>query len=476
MTTTREHGILDRMRLLVLGGAARSTSALTDAVSALGAESLIVNDARSMEHALARSSAGCVLVDLDGLPADVGRERRDATIRALAERGVLVVAVGAGLDRTRVTELFAAGCRDVVAAPFQKREVILRVSATMHGKLRIACIGGGSGLFSVLSALKDVPRVLLSSIVTMSDDGGSSGRLRATFGVLPPGDIRRSLVALSNAPDVMNFVMQYRFREGGELDGHSLGNLLLTALSERTGGMQSAVRALGDVLNVQGIVMCVTERSTTLHAELEDGHVVRGESMIDLCIERSSDLRIRRVWHEPFPETGVDVFASIVAADVVVIGPGDLYTSILASLLVGGVGEALRRTRAECIYVCNMMTKPGETSNYDVADHAAAIVDAIGEDVLAHVLVSNTALDEKAVAEYAARSQHPVVMASPERLTAVTRANVVLADVGHRALLVRHDGEKLRENLLLLIGKLRPSFVVPGGGPAMRPSQPMPGE
>lgn len=460
MTSAREHGILDRMRLVVLGGSSRWTSALAETVAALGAEPLVASDPPSIARAVAETTADCALVDLDGLPGD--HDARVTTVRALARRGVAVVAVGSGLVRLQVLDLFAAGCRDVIAAPFQKREVILRLSATMHDKLRIACIGGGSGLFSVLTAMKDVPRVLLSSIVTMSDDGGSSGRLRASFGVLPPGDIRRSLVALSNAPEVMNFVMQYRFEEGGALEGHSLGNLLLTALSERTGGMQSAVRALGDVLNVQGIVMCVTERSTTLHAELEDGHVVRGESMIDLCIERSSDLRIRRVWHEPFPETGVDVFASILAADLVVIGPGDLYTSVLASLVVGGVGEAIQHSRGKRIYICNMMTKPGETSSYDVADHAAAVVDGIGKDVLDHVLVSNTALDEQAVAEYAARSQYRVATSSAARMAEVTRASIILADVGHRALLVRHDAPKLREHLLRLIGQMRPSIYAPG--------------
>lgn len=460
MTSAREHGILDPMRLVVLGGASRSTTSLTEAVAALGVDALHATDAGSIARAVAESTAGCALVDLDGFAPD--HEARVSTVRTLAQRGIAVVVVGSGLTRAQVLDLFGAGCRDVIAAPFQKREVILRLSATMHGKLRIACIGGGSGLFSVLSAMKDVPRVLLSSIVTMSDDGGSSGRLRASFGVLPPGDIRRSLVALSNAPEVMNFVMQYRFKEGGELEGHSLGNLLLTALSERTGGMQSAVRALGDVLNVQGIVMCVTERATTLNAELEDGHVVRGESMIDLCIERSSDLRIRRVWHEPFADTGVDVFASILAADLVLIGPGDLYTSVLASLVVGGVGEAIQHTRAKRIYICNMMTKPGETSSYDVADHADAVIQAIGKDVLDHVLVSNTELDEQAVAEYAARSQFRVGNAGAERMAQVTRASIITADVGHRALLVRHDAAKLRVHLLRLIGQMRPSIHAPG--------------
>lgn len=369
--------------------------------------------------------------------------------------------VGERLSLHDVVALFRAGACDVIEAPLHKRELILRLAAVVQRKMRIACIGGGSGLFSVLTAMKDVPRVLLTSIVTMSDDGGSSGRLRASFGVLPPGDVRRSLVALSNAPEVMSYVMQYRFGDADDgLGGHSLGNLLLTALSELTFGMQNAVKALGDVLNVHGIVKCVTERATTLVAELEDGKIVTGESAIDRCLERSSDVRLRRVWHEPSAETSADVVASIIGADLVVIGPGDLYTSVIASLVIEGVAEAVRASTADRIYVCNMMTKPGETSGYDVGDHVRAVVDALGADVLDHVLVSSTELDADAVRTYAERGQHPVAMSAPDVLAGITSAEIAQADVGDRAKLVRHDPPKLRAELLRLIARLRPSVVV----------------
>ncbi len=444
------------MRLVVLGTGSVSSTPLAEGAGALGAALEVVTAPEAIGPATGTGRRDCTVFDLDALPGTP--DLHLAAVRRLSSTRS-VVAIGSGLTRHHVRDLFAAGCRDVIGAPPQKRELILRLSATMHDKLRIACIGGGSGLFTVLSAIKDVPRLLLSSIVTMSDDGGSSGRLRASFGVLPPGDVRRSLVALSNAPEVMNYVMQYRFHDGNELGGHSLGNLLLTALSELTGGMQNAVKALGDVLNVQGIVMCVTERSTTLIAELEDGQIIRGESAIDQCIERSSALRLRRVWHEPAAETSVDVFASILGADLVVIGPGDLYTSVLANLVVGGVAEAVQETRGKRIYVCNMMTKPGETTDYDVADHAAAVVAGLGGDVLDHILVSSTTLDERAVLEYAALAQHPVASSSEERMLEVTRAQVILADVGDRALLVRHDATKLREHLLRLIAQIRPSIA-----------------
>lgn len=421
-----------------------------EAVSALGHD-LVVG--LSAEKARRAAPGDVAVVDADANP-----EALD--LACSLSPTVTVVVVGSRLRREDVTRLFEAGCRDVLEAPLHKRELILRLGAVATRKLRFACIGGGSGLFSVLTAMKEVPRVLLTSIVTMSDDGGSSGLLRASFGVLPPGDVRRSLVALSDAPEVMNYVMQYRFdASGGGLGGHSLGNLLLTALADRTGGMQNAVKALGDVLNVQGIVKCVTESATTLVAELEDGNIVRGESAIDQCLERSSDVRLRRVWHEPQAEAGPDVVASILGADVVVIGPGDLYTSVLASLVVRGVADAVRATKAKVVYVCNMMTKPGETSGYDVADHVDAVVDALGSDVLDHVLVSSTTLDEDAVRAYAERGQHPVRGSTPEALARVSRAALVAADVGDRAKLVRHDPPKLRAELVELLRAIRPSIT-----------------
>ncbi|CAN5544968.1 hypothetical protein BH11MYX1_BH11MYX1_24640 [soil metagenome] len=228
------------------------------------------------------------------------------------------------------------------------------------------------------------------------------------------------------------------------LSGHSLGNLLLTAMAERTGSMQGAVKAVGDILNVQGLVMCVTERATTLCAEFEDGRIVRGESTIDRFLERPANLRVKSVWHEPDAETSIDVLASLLAADLIVIGPGDLYTSVLSALIVRGVADAVCRSAAKRLYVCNLMTKPGETDGYDAADHVAAVVGALGEEVLDYVLVANSELDADAVRTYAAQGQHPIAVPSAARMREVTRAQMITADVGHRAQLVRHDEAKLR--------------------------------
>lgn len=433
------------MRLLLLGGGTSSTAALMDAARALGAEVQPAAELEDIGPMLARADGAVMDLDAERVAFDASVER----LRRISHAGVAVV--GSNLQREQVARLFAAGARDVIAAPVHKRELVLRLSALLQRKTRIACIGGGTGLFTVLSGLKDAPRVLLSSIVTMSDDGGSSGRLRTSFGVLPPGDVRRSLVALANAPEVMSYVMQYRFAGGDGLDGHSLGNLLLTALSELGGGMQGAVKALGDILNVQGMVMCVTDRSTTLCAELEDGRTVRGESAIDLCVDRPDTLRIKRVWHEPLAETNVDAVAALLGADLIVIGPGDLYTSVLAGLIVGGVADAVRTSGARRLYICNLMTKPGETHGYDVADHVAAIVEVLGGDALDYVLLSSSPVAPEAVQRYAARSQHPVAASTPERLRSVTRAEVLTGDIGDPAELVRHDEARLGERVLGLL-------------------------
>jgi len=210
-----------------------------------------------------------------------------------------VVFVSHNADRKSLLEAARAGAADIVLKPFNHREFIVRVNAILSKRTRITCIGGGTGLFSLLLGLKTFPNVQLTSVVSMTDDGGSSGKLRASFGILPPGDIRRSLVALSNAPQVMNEVLQYRFQKSAELSGHSFGNLFLTALAEIKGSMSEAVRGLGDILNVQGVVLPATDTPATLCAEFEDGTVVKGESRIDRAEDRHQDLRIRRVWHEP---------------------------------------------------------------------------------------------------------------------------------------------------------------------------------
>ena len=346
-----------------------------------------------------------------------------------------------------VKEAEKLGAKDFIIRPFNYREFFSRFRAVIEGKIRITCLGGGTGLFHMLMGLKKLPNVLLTSVVSMSDDGGSSGKLRTSFGILPPGDIRRSLVALSNAPRIMSDLMQFRFQRGGHFAGHNLGNLFLTALAEIKGSVPEAVRAISDILNVQGIVFPVTDTLTTLCACFEDGEIIKGESKIDLAEDRNPDLSIKKIWHEPSTKCTPDAFSSIVNSDFVVIGPGDLYTSVLTNFVVKGIEEAVSYSKAKKIYICNLMTKPGETSNYSAEDHINEVVRYMGKNHLDYIIVSDSKLSGKAINYYAKKHQVPVSIGDVRDLQDRIKAEIVVADVGHETELVRHDSIKIRREI-----------------------------
>lgn len=346
------------------------------------------------------------------------------------------------------------GVRDYIVKPYNYRELILRLSAIIAEKKRISCIGGGTGLFNLLIGLKTLPNVLLTSIVSTTDDGGSSGRLRASFGVLPPGDIRRSLVALSNAPEIMNEVMRYRFQKGEALTGHSFGNLFLTALSDIKGSTSEGVKGLSDILNIQGIVVPVTTTETTLCAQFEDNTVIEGESKMDLAEGRSPDLHIKKLWHKPEPQCDINAYSSIINSDAVIIGPGDLFTSIITNILVRNIREAISATKAEKIYICNLMTKPGETADYDVPHHVEEIIKYMDGDYLDYIIISNTKLSDDIVKEYSKKDQAPVKAGKIEEIRRLTKAQIIMADVGHQEELVRHDSIKIRDEIAKIIEKI----------------------
>ncbi|HEX9780865.1 MAG TPA: uridine diphosphate-N-acetylglucosamine-binding protein YvcK [bacterium] len=367
---------------------------------------------------------------------------------------VILLTSPRGLDG--LIEAAHQGCVRSIIKPYHAREVVLVIHAMLRAHRRIVCLGGGTGLYTLLLGLKRLPGVHVTSVVGMSDDGGSSGRIREAFGVLPPGDVRRSLVALSSAPALMNDVLQYRFQGAKELAGHPMGNLLLTAVAHVTGSMAEAVRAISDLLNVQGVVLPVTTTLNTLVAEFEDGTVVKGEHAIDVPEGRDPRLKIRRIWQEPEADANPDALAAILGADVITIGPGDLFTSVLATLSVKEVSRAVRASRARTVVVANLMTKPGETSGFTVADHLREIVRYLGEDALDDVLVSNTPLSRDAVAQYARKDQEPVRLDEPETIAAVTRAALTARDIGSEEELVRHHSAKLASAMAALLG-LNPS-------------------
>ncbi len=253
-------------------------------------------------------------------------------------------------------------------------------------KPNIVVIGGGTGVFTVLSGLRKYP-VNLTAVVTMADDGGSTGLLREEFGMLPPGDIRRALVALARSDNrVLADLFNYRFQEGS-FKGHAFGNLMLVALERLCGSFGDAVSEASKILAIEGRVFPVTLTNVRLSATLEDGTVVRGEHNIDIP-KHDARLKIARVFLEPRAVINPEVKRAILDADMVVIGPGDLYTSVMPNLVVGGMREALMHAKGKKVYVANIMTKWGETNGFSAAEFIRAIESHLGKKILNYVIVN----------------------------------------------------------------------------------------
>ena len=281
--------------------------------------------------------------------------------------------------------------------------------------IRVVALGGGTGLSAVLRGLRPhvaergktdrlAPIADLTAVVTVTDDGGSSGRLRREYRVLPPGDIRNCLVALSPAPNLLGNLFQYRFPSGRGLAGHSFGNLFLTALTNITGDFPTAVQVSAQVLAIRGRIYPSTAQNVMLVAKLADGTIVPGETRISRSRKPIARLRLvpRRVG--PLPE----VVRAIRAADLILVGPGSLYTSILPNLLVPGILKAMKRSRARRVYIANLMTQPGETRHYTAADHLRAIYVHTGTGLFDAVVIFRAQVPPKLIRRYAAQGAEPV--------------------------------------------------------------------
>ena len=270
-------------------------------------------------------------------------------------------------------------------------------------EMRIVVIGGGTGLSVLLRGLKYEP-VHITAIVTVADDGGSSGRLRAEMDMPPPGDIRNVLTALADTEPLMEKVMQYRFSAGTGLAGHNLGNLLLAAMNEITGDFVTAVKALSGVLAVRGDVLPASTQSIQLVAEMTDGALVAGESQIPLAGKK-----IKRVFLEPSDAAPLnEALLAIADADAILIGPGSLYTSIIPNLLVRGLFSAVSRSTAPKIYICNVMTQPGETDGFAASHHVHAMYQHVGEAFLDTIIVNSAKLPLHVLEKYAEKGAKPV--------------------------------------------------------------------
>ncbi|WP_277621515.1 gluconeogenesis factor YvcK family protein [Indiicoccus explosivorum] len=304
---------------------------------------------------------------------------------------------------------------------------------------RVVIIGGGTGLSTLLRGLKDLD-LDLTAIVTVADDGGSSGRLTSALDIPAPGDIRKVIAALSDAEPLVEEMFQFRFRNSVDLKGHSLGNLMLAALTEITGDFAHAVKEMSRVLNIKGTVLPAANQIVTLHAEMTDGTVISGESKIP-----AGRQPIKRVFIEPDSARALcDSVDAIHAADIIVIGPGSLYTSILPNLLVTDIREAVLASAAKKLYICNLMTQAGETHNYSSADHVRALYDHVGEAFLDAILLNIAELPPKTAERYKQEKAAPVLF-DVERLQKlgleVYREDIASVQQGS----VRHEPRKVAE-------------------------------
>jgi len=323
---------------------------------------------------------------------------------------------------------------------------------------RVVALGGGSGLPAVLRSLKDrlfpfpssslsiINRERLTAIVTVTDDGGSSGRLRGDFDMLPPGDIRNCLSALAESGDTLSDLFQYRFDKGNGLNGHSLGNLLLAALTHLRGNFLEAITCCGDIMKVKGRTLPSTAENVVLGARFRDGLAIKGETCIAGHRGRIQHVFLIPSQPAPLPQT-ID---AIEKADAIIIGPGSLYTSIIPNLLVKDIAAAIKRSAAKKIYICNLMTEPGETDGYTATDHIRAIFDHTEYGFFQYVILNNGKFSPAVWKNYADKECLPVRYDIDElRAFGLTSVALdLLTDKGDKG---RHDENKLGKILTELL-------------------------
>ncbi len=356
--------------------------------------------------------------------------------------GISLIVLGIGkLIVSFITLFLPEGERELVNILYEKR--------FLERGPKIVTVGGGHGLSNLLLGLKDYT-ANLTAIVTVADSGGSSGRLREEFNIVAPGDIRNCLVALADAPKLMGELFQFRFSTASQLDGHNFGNLFLTAMVQVTGDFEKAVKESSKVLAIRGHVVPATVSNVQLVAEYEDGTVTEGEAKIP-----KPGLRIKTVFLKPEDaQPTQDALSAIEQADVIILGPGSLYTSVIPNLLIKRISDAISSSHAYKVYVCNVMTQPGETDRYSASEHLEAIVKHSRPDILNACLMNSAEVTSaEALARYEREGSFPVVgdIAKVEAMgfEAVAKDLISVNDY------VRHDSEKLTKELITLIEKNR---------------------
>lgn len=316
----------------------------------------------------------------------------------------------------------------------------------IENEKKIVIIGGGTGIFPILSGLKKY-FTNLTAIITMADDGGSTGVLREEFGILPPGDVRRAIIALSHSDNkILSELFNYRFKDGRGLAGHAFGNLMITALQDITGNFEKAIEEAGKILSIKGEVIPVTTTPTRLVAELENGQIIRGETNIDIP-RHDPRMRIRALRLEPEVSLNPRAKKAIEEANIVSIGPGDLYTSILPNLLVKGMPDALKNSKAKIVYFVNVMTKFGETHGFTASKFVEVIEQYVGKNVIDYVAINTTKPTANRLKPYAHENSWCVEV-DEENLG--PKPVPLYADLIRSRGFIRHDPEKTAALLKLI--------------------------
>ncbi|MHB9093300.1 MAG: gluconeogenesis factor YvcK family protein [Eubacteriales bacterium] len=355
--------------------------------------------------------------------------------------GLMLIVVGFRNTISSIIKVLAPEKQDDVA------EFIYQKHHLKRGP-KVVVMGGGTGLSVLLRGLKKYTSNI-TAVVTVADDGGSSGKLRGEFGILPPGDIRNCLVALADKETLMEELFQHRFSNGHGLVGHSMGNLLIAAMTQIAGDFEAAIREMSKVLAIRGQVLPATLKHCCLCAELEDGSIIEGESEIPRTGKHINRVFLKPGDCEPVPEA----LEAIAGADIIILGPGSLYTSIIPNLLIKGVADAISRASAATVYVCNIMTQPGETEAYKASDHIRAIHQHAGSGLIDYAVVNVEDIPKSLVRKYREDGAEPVRADVKE----IERMNVhpVKRNLVFESDVVRHDPEKLAESIMELIGELK---------------------
>ena len=323
----------------------------------------------------------------------------------------------------------------------------------MSTKIKVVTIGGGTGLSVLLRGLKKYP-LEITAVVTVADDGGSSGKIRSDMNIPSPGDIRNVIAALSDVEPYLEKMFQYRF-DSGEVKGHPVGNLMIAAMTDIHGDFSTAVKVMSRILNVRGTVLPTTNDIATLNAVLSDGEIIRGESSITKAGGVIDHVYITPSRVKP----NEDVLKAIEEADYIIMGPGSLYTSIIPNLVISNVSEKIRESKAKKIYVCNVMTQHGETDNYSVCDHIVAINKHVQENIFDLVIANSREFDDSILSKYHKEKQEPVKI-DQEKIQELGIKLIKNNDVGIvDNNTIRHNADKVSELIYDYIIDDKPTMI-----------------